>query len=92
MDSLFSDAVAELSTKRGNVTAKVENHPAANLTPEMVLRAALQNAHAYSSVVVVAFEEKTGVAEVHWSEVDMERLVYLERVLNARITAEFIDE
>lgn len=58
----------------------------------MVLREALQNAANYSSVVVIAFDATTSDTEVQWSAMDMERLVYLERVLTARVTAELIDE
>ena len=74
------------------MTAEIDNHPSAELTPEMLLRAALKNASQYSSIVLIMIDAATNEADVQWSSQAVERLVYLERVLAARITAEIFDE
>ena len=72
------------------MTADVENHPSARLTPEMHLRKLLDRADEYSGVLIVAMRKDDASAEVTWSQMALNDLAFLERALTSSITQEFM--
>ena len=72
------------------MTAAVENHPSARLTPEMQLRKLLDKADEYSAVLIVAMRKDDASAEVTWSQMALNDLAFLERALTSSITQEFM--